>query len=69
MISEVLYVGKNLRRLRRQKLLTQERLADLSGVGVATIIRAEKNQVEPSAETIRKLAKALEVEPLDLFER
>jgi len=66
MLAEVLYIGDRLRDLRKRKLLTQQQLADLSGVGVATIIRVERNHVEPQGSTIRKLAEALNVEPEEL---
>jgi transcriptional regulator with XRE-family HTH domain len=35
-------------------------------VGVTTIIRIERNQVEPQGSTIRKLAGALSVAPEEL---
>jgi transcriptional regulator with XRE-family HTH domain len=63
----VLYIGDKLREIRKRALLTQQQLADKSGVGVTTIIRVERNQVEPQARTIRKLAKALDVEPHELL--
>jgi transcriptional regulator with XRE-family HTH domain len=66
MLAEVLYIGDRLRDLRKRKLLTQEQLADRSGVGIATIVRVERNQVEPRGSTIRKLADALNVEPEEL---
>jgi transcriptional regulator with XRE-family HTH domain len=66
MLAEVLYIGDRLRDLRKRKLLTQEQLADRSGVGTATIVRVERNQVEPRGSTIRKLADALNVEPEEL---
>lgn len=66
MLAEVLYIGDRLRDLRKRKLLTQEQLAVRSGVGIATIVRVERNQVEPRGSTIRKLAEALSVEPEEL---
>ena len=66
MLAEVLYIGERLRETRKRKLLTQEELAERSGVGVATIIRIERNQVEPRGSTIRRLAEALEVDPAEL---
>jgi transcriptional regulator with XRE-family HTH domain len=69
MLTEVLYIGDRLRDLRKRALLTQKELADKSGVGVTTIIRIERNQVEPHGSTIRKLAEALEVEPQELVRR
>jgi transcriptional regulator with XRE-family HTH domain len=69
MLSEVLYIGDRLRQLRKQSLMTQEELAERSGVAVSTIIRIERNQVEPHGSTIRKLAEALQVEPQELVRR
>jgi transcriptional regulator with XRE-family HTH domain len=69
MLSEVLYIGDRLRQLRKQSLMTQEQLAERSGVAVSTIIRIERNQVEPHGSTIRKLAEALGVEPQELVRR
>ena len=66
MLAYVLYIGDRLRDLRKRSLLTQEQLAERSGIGVATIIRVERNQVEPRGSTIRKLAEALNVEPEEL---
>jgi len=66
MLTEVLYIGDRLRDLRKRALLTQRELADKSGVGVTTIIRIERNQVEPHGRTIRRLAEALEVTPEEL---
>jgi len=66
MLTEVLYIGDRLRDLRKRALLTQIQLADKSGVGVTTIIRIERNQVEPHGSTIRKLAGALSVAPEEL---
>ena len=66
MLTEVLYIGDRLRDLRKRALLTQKELADKSGVGVTTIIRIERNQVEPQGSTIRKLARALSLAPEEL---
>ena len=65
----VLRIGDKLREIRKRKLLTQEELADRAEVGVNTIIRIERNQVEPQGRTIRKVAEALDVAPSDLLER
>jgi transcriptional regulator with XRE-family HTH domain len=66
MLTEVLYIGDRLRDLRKRALMTQRELAKRSGVGVTTIVRIERNQVEPHGATIRKLAAALEVDPAEL---
>ncbi len=67
MLVEMLHIGGQLRDLRKRRLLTQEQLAERSGVGVATITRVERNQVEPQGSTLRKLADALGVEVQALF--
>ena len=66
MLTEVLYIGDRLRDLRKRALLTQEQLAERSGIATSTVIRIERNQVEPQGRTIRKLAEALGVEPHEL---
>ncbi len=66
MLTEVLYIGDRLRDLRKRALMSQRELAKRSGVGVTTIVRIERNQVEPHGATIRKLAAALEVDPAEL---
>ena len=63
----VVHIGDKLRETRKRALLTQQELADRSGVGVATVIRIERNQVEPHPSTVRKLAAALDVRPRDLI--
>ncbi len=54
---------------RRERLLmTQQELADKSGVSRATISAIEAEKVEPQFSTIRKLAAALDCDPFDLTE-
>ena len=65
---DVLYIGDKLRDLRKRALLTQPELAEKSGLGITTIVRIERNQVEPQGRTIRKLAEALDVDPSELVE-
>ena len=59
-------IGAQLRRERERALLTQDELATRAGVGVTTINRIENGRVEPHFRTIRKLAKALAVDPAEL---
>ena len=66
MLTEVLYIGDKLRDVRKRSLMSQRELARRSGVGVTTIVRIERNQVEPHGATIRKLAQALKVDPAEL---
>ena len=63
----VVNIGNKLKEARTRELLTQQELAEKSGVGVNTIIRIERNQVEPHFRTIRKPAEALGIDPKALL--
>jgi transcriptional regulator with XRE-family HTH domain len=60
--------GKQLRRLRRSKDLTQEQLADNVGVSTEFISNIERGRNAPSFETLERLAGALNVPISVLFE-
>jgi transcriptional regulator with XRE-family HTH domain len=55
-----------LRELRRRRVLTLEELAEKAGVGRNTIWRLEHGVMGAQPRTIRKLAKALDVEAEEL---
>jgi transcriptional regulator with XRE-family HTH domain len=59
--------GRRLRYLRRSRDLTQEQLAELVGRSVNFISLVENGDTAPSFETIERLAKALNVDVVDLF--
>jgi transcriptional regulator with XRE-family HTH domain len=63
----VVYIGKKLREVRTRRLLTQDELADKAGVSQSTIANIERDNAEPQFRTIRKLAKALEIDPTELL--
>jgi transcriptional regulator with XRE-family HTH domain len=63
----VVYVGEKLKQIRTRRLLTQEELAEKAGVSAATVVNVERNNQEPHFRTIRKLAKALEIDPTELL--
>ena len=48
---------------REKRFISQDELAKISGVSRVTINRLEKGQQKPRFKTIRRLAKALGVEP------
>ncbi|PRP97671.1 HTH-type transcriptional regulator PuuR [Enhygromyxa salina] len=60
--------GHHVRRLRKARGLTQERLAELSGLAVDTIRRLERDEFSPSLNTMRKLAGGLDLPMSTLFE-
>ena len=68
-IQEVVKIGTQLRAARERALLTQEELGTQAGVQPLTISRIETDKVEPRYSTIRKLAKALGLEPTALLPR
>jgi transcriptional regulator with XRE-family HTH domain len=68
MQAAVVYVGDRLKTLRTLNALTQAELADRAGLTTAAVARIERSEVEPRPTTLRKLAKALSVQPRDLIE-
>ena len=55
-------LSKNLKKLREQKGLSQDRLAKRADVVNNTIIKIEQGEnVNPTLETLKKVAKALEI--------
>lgn len=55
-------LANNILKLRKQKGFSQERLARLSDVANNTIIKMESGENDnPTLETLRKVAKALDV--------
>ena len=67
-LSDV-HIGANLRKVREDKLLTQQEVADAAGIGLSSIVRIENDKTEPRFSTSRKIAAALEVEPRELTGR
>jgi transcriptional regulator with XRE-family HTH domain len=59
----------NLKRIRNEYPLTVRELAEMSGVSYDTITKVENGHREARPSTIRKLAKALGVEPRELMTR
>jgi transcriptional regulator with XRE-family HTH domain len=55
-----------LRDLREAKLLSQRELARKSGVSQTTIVNTELGKARPHPATLRKLAAALQVDPIEL---
>jgi transcriptional regulator with XRE-family HTH domain len=59
-------VGRNVKRFREQKGLTQEQLADLSGFSQQYISSLEQGHRNPTVITLYELAIALGVSHVDL---
>jgi len=60
-------VGSNVRKLRLEKDLTQERFAELSGLAQQYISGLELGRRNPTVVTLYELAVALGVQPADLL--
>jgi transcriptional regulator with XRE-family HTH domain len=59
--------GGSLRRLRRERALSQRDLTRMTGIAFDTISRLETGKQRAQPRTIRKLADALGVEPKELM--
>lgn len=59
-------IGKNLRRVREERLMTQQEVATAADLNLSTVMRIENDRVEPRFSTIRKLANALGVDAREL---
>ncbi len=59
-------VGRNVKRIREKKGLTQERFAEISGFSQQYISGLENGRRNPSIVTIYELSKALGVSHMDI---
>jgi transcriptional regulator with XRE-family HTH domain len=59
--------GARLRRLRRERALSQREVSSMTGIAFDTISRLETGKQRAQPRTIRKLANALSVEPRELM--
>lgn len=62
-------VAKNLRRLRREKGISQEDLADRAGINRNYPGLLEREQYAASVDMLEKLGVALEIDPVEFFRR
>ena len=60
-------LGNRIREIRRSKNLTQEKLAELVGIGTPNISYIETGKFAPSMDTLEKIAEILEVKPFELY--
>lgn len=61
-------LGSNLREARKRLGLTQEQVAQRSGVHTTEVSRIEGGKRDPQVSTVRRLAEAVEVKPGQLLE-
>lgn len=60
-------VGRNVKRLRQKKGLTQEGFADISGLSQQYISGLENGRRNPTVVTLHELATALGTMPMELI--
>jgi len=61
-------LGPNLREARLELELTQEQVAERSGVHATEVSRIEAGKRDPRVSTVERLAKAVQVRPGQLLE-
>lgn len=60
--------GKNLKRIRTEKGLNQETLAEKIGIEIHNLSRIETGSSFPRVKTLIKILNILNVEPVELFD-
>jgi len=63
-------IAKNIKKLRKDRKLSQDKLSRLADVAHATIIKIESGGIQsPTIDTVQKIAKALSVSLDDLTKK
>jgi transcriptional regulator with XRE-family HTH domain len=65
-MQAVVYIGDRLKNLRIRWALTQRELAERTGISTNALNRLELDKAEPHMSTLRKLARALDIDPTEL---
>lgn len=65
--EELKNFGNNLRRVRMERKLSMEAVANLAEIELSQIYRIETGKINPKLTTILKIAKALDINPKELF--
>ncbi len=60
-------IGENIRKIRKEKGLTQKKLGELSGINEVQIRQYEIGKAKPKIQTIEKIANALDIDVLSLL--
>lgn len=68
-MQRMMCLGETIRQARRRRGLTQEKLAEQTGVSRAAIARFEAGEIEPSLKTLLSLADALKMSTDELLGR
>ena len=60
-------LGKKIQTIRKSRMLTQEKLAELIDIETPSLSYIETGKYSPSVETLQKLADALNVKPWEFY--
>ncbi len=61
MSNEISTIAKNIKKIRKKKGISQDKLSKLAEVAYNTIIKIESGAIQnPTIETVQKIAKALD---------
>ena len=60
-------VGSNIHRIRSEKKITQERLAEKIGISNVSLSKIENGKSFPDCDNLEKIICALEIKPYELF--
>ena len=61
-------IGKNIKRLRQAKGISQDKLSKLADLSLQTVVKMElDDKPNPMIETVQKIAKALDISIDDLM--
>lgn len=62
-------VGRNIRRIRKARGLTQEQLAEEAGMAMRYLSGVERGEENPTLRFLAKIAEALGVPPAELLKK
>lgn len=62
MSNEISTIAKNIKKIRKKKGISQDKLSKLAEIAYNTIIKIESGAIQnPTIKTVQKIAKALDV--------
>lgn len=64
-----MHIGEKVKTIREKKKLSLRQLATIANINHAYLSRVENGKVNPSIETLSKIAKALNCDVADFFEK
>ncbi len=65
---EVEKFGINLRKLREERKISQQQLADMADINLSTVLRIENAKTKANIDILFSISKALEIPVSQLFE-